>query len=127
MSASPRATTRSPASPILEEALHRTPDIEGMVLLQAKGEVLAVAGAHTDKRRQLASFAVGVFELSTRLATESGRGDVEFHLMRTDDGHMAIHQVGEDRFLFSLAAAEAPLGLVTHDLGWCADRLSRTR
>lgn len=126
MSASPTTSTRSPAASVLEESLNRTPDIEGMILLQAKGDVLAVAGAHTDKLRQLASFAVGIFELSTRLATESGRGDVDFHLMRTDAGHMAIHRVDADRFLFSLAAEDAPLGLVTHDLGWCAERLARS-
>jgi predicted regulator of Ras-like GTPase activity (Roadblock/LC7/MglB family) len=127
MSASPPINPnaeRTAHGQVLDEVLRKTPELEGLLILTTTGEVTDVAGEHEERLRQLASFAIGAFELSTRLANEAGRGDVNFHLVRSERGHLVLHRIGDDKLLFGVAAEEAPLGLLAHDLGWCAGRLA---
>lgn len=129
MSVQPNIESKSPpdaASSILEEALRKTPQVEGLVLLEPDGRIIEAVGPQEEKLKQIASFAIGVLDLSIRLANESGRGAVHSHLIRTEGGHLAIHRVDEGRLLFTLASEDAPMGLIAHDLNWCAKRIATT-
>lgn len=108
----------------LQRVLGTTPHVRGLLVMSGMGEVRAVAGGQTDVMSKLASFAVGVMDLGARMGEESGCGALEVMMMRCAGGHMVIHHVGEDNLLFAFTDAEAPLGLLMHDLSWCAARLA---
>jgi predicted regulator of Ras-like GTPase activity (Roadblock/LC7/MglB family) len=108
----------------LQRVLSATPHVRGLLVMSGMGEVRAVAGGQAEVMGKLASFAVGLMDLGARMGEESGCGELEVVMMRCAQGHMVIHHVGEDHLLFAFTDGEAPLGLLAHDLGWCAARLA---
>ena len=108
----------------LQVLAQATPSIHGAVLMRRDGNVARVIGEPETGLRALASFALGGFEIFERMSEEGGRGQLEFALLRAKEGHLAVHRVGSDHLLFALATADAALGTMVHDLGWCARRLT---
>lgn len=94
------------------------------MLTTIHGEVRGVTGAQASAIGQLASFIIGAHDLTTRLAEEGGCGELDYVLIHAAAGRVLIHRVGQEHLLLALTAAETALGVLVHDLSWCARRLS---
>lgn len=108
----------------MKRVLGATPHVRGLLVMTRQGEVQGAVGGQAEQMTTLASFAVGAVELLARLGEEAGCGELESVMTRCGQGHMVIHHVGEEYLMCAFTDAEAPLGLLAHDLSWCAARLA---
>lgn len=113
-----------PPQQILDAIMASLPGIRGLALLNRQGQVEIAAGELSHELAGLLSFAVGAQELLERTSEEAGCGETMFTLIRADQGHIALHTVGTEQMLFTLADAQTPLGTLAHDLAWCAQQLA---
>lgn len=122
------STTSAPEDGPVERAfrsvLASTPAIEGLILLDLQGAVLAKEGENEEVLGKLAPFGVGILDLVDRLATDAGRGELEYNLMKAEEGYVMLHQVGPEHMLFALADPDATLGVLLHDVEWCVERVA---
>ena len=125
MQPTPSPTSNPPdtARRILEAVRAATPPILGLVVVDHRGQVQASSGGERQGLEALTAFAVGAYELLTRMAEEAGFGASEFTVLRAEAGHIAIHSVRSDLVLFALADEDAPLGTLSYDLAWCVTQL----
>lgn len=123
-----RSTPNRPQDDPIEQSfrsvLSTTPAIEGLILLDLQGAVLAREGENEEVLGKLAPFGVGILDLVDRMATDAGRGELEYNLMKAEEGYVMLHQVGSDHMLFALADPDATLGVLLHDVSWCVDRVA---
>ncbi len=110
----------------IEQTLSAMPHLRGVMLTTTRGEVLSSQGSEIAMLEQLASFVVGLSELSSRLIIESGSGEMESVFLTASQGCVCIQQVGADHLLFALCDESASPGLIAHELAWCAQHLHTT-
>lgn len=125
MSAAPTTPSPSQTEPDepMNHVLSAVPGLRGLLLLDAHGEVYATSGPNAELLAKLASFAVGLIDLSGRLTQEAGCGESDYALFQAPEGAVVIHRVGPDHLLLALADAEACAGTLAHDLGWCVEQI----
>lgn len=107
----------------LDDILSTLPNVRGIMLTTERGEVLASRGRQVTELEELGSFIVGMGQLASRVAAESGSGELRGVLVEASAGHVYVRSVGEDRFLFALCSSATAPGLLVSDLSWCASAL----
>jgi predicted regulator of Ras-like GTPase activity (Roadblock/LC7/MglB family) len=120
----PAAREGGPVERAFRSVLSSTPAIEGLILLDLQGAVLAKEGENEEVLSKLAPFGVGILDLVDRLATDAGRGELEYNMMKAEEGFVMLHQVGMEHMLFALADPDATLGVLLHDVEWCVERIA---
>lgn len=108
---------------VLEQYVSIPVGIEALALIRDDGEVVASAGRNEESLRMAASFLIGLQQLGDRLAEETGRGETTQILIAGKSGHLAVTRVGDRHTLLACTSAQAPMGVVAHDMKWWAKEL----
>ncbi len=100
----------------LDTLLDDSPGLLGALLMSKQGDVIDVSQTQRERMTQLASFAIGIFELAERMAQDGGIGQTSEMLVQCADGNMFIHEASGDHLLVTLSQRTFPAGAIQHDL-----------
>lgn len=103
------------------------PEIEAAAVLSAQGLAVASSvkpGLDVDVDR-LGAMSAAMLALADRTAQALQRGELEQAMIKGDAGYVLMTHAGPDAVLTVLCAAEAPLGIVFHDVRYTAQRIAK--
>jgi predicted regulator of Ras-like GTPase activity (Roadblock/LC7/MglB family) len=117
------APPKSPLESLLEQVIRRRPYITALAVISPGGRLWASAMPSNVEAESVAAMAAPVALLGRRVALEQLGSDMRQAYVEGRGGYTILRTVGEEAVLLIIAAADANLALVLHDVDLLEDRV----
>lgn len=100
-----------------------TPNVEGCALVTMDGLLMSSALPEGADGPRLASLAISILRLSSKIAEDLERGALEQVQVRGTSGHLIATQATSETVLLLLAGPEVKMGLLSLDIRRAKDQI----